>query len=287
MKTYLTIYFGTVLVSMLLVPFISRLAKRYHFVDNPGPRKVHKMPVPRVGGIVFILSTFVFIIPIFFLDNNIGRSFRQSSIEFVTLLAGACFIFLVGLIDDFRSVRGYIKLLCLVIASIAICSSGATLNSFSLGSWELNTGWAAWPLTIIWIIVVTVCISMIDGLDGLAAGIAAIVCGTIVCLALWSGQQAMAILMLALLGSVTGFLFFNFYPAKIFMGDCGSMFLGFMIGAGSIVCQTKMPTLLGLSIPFLVLGAPIFDMGLVIVARQILERRSMFAPTRTTCIINC
>ena len=280
MKTYLTIYFGTVLVSILLVPIVSRFAKRYHFVDNPGPRKVHKIPIPRIGGLAFVVSTFTLILPVFFLDNNFGQSFRQSLNEFITLLTGAGFVFIIGFIDDLKSVKGYIKLLCLIIPSIAICASGATLDSVSFGSWELYTGWAAWPLTITWIMMITVCISIIDGLDGLAAGIAAIVCGTIVCMALWSGQQAMAVLMLALLGSVTGFLFFNFYPAKIFMGDCGSMFLGFMIGAGSIVCQTKMSTLIGLSIPFLVLGAPIFDMGLVIIARQIFERRSIFAPDK-------
>jgi len=91
----------------------------------------------------------------------------------------------------------------------------------------------------------------------------------------------MAVLMLALLGSVTGFLIFNFYPAKIFMGDCGSMFLGFMIGAGSIVCQIKASTLIGLAIPFLVLVVPILDTGLVVICRRILDRRSIFAPDRS------
>jgi len=87
--------------------------------------------------------------------------------------------------------------------------------------------------------------------------------------------------MLALLGSVTGFLFFNFYPAKIFMGDCGSMFLGFIIGAGSLVCQTKTHTLVGLAIPFLVMGVPIIDTCFVVVGRRLLERRSIFASDRS------
>lgn len=281
MKTYISVYFGAFLLAILLVPIVSRLAKKYSLVDDPGPRKVHKIPIPRIGGIAFVISTLTFIVAVFFLDNEIGRSFRQSSTEFITLLAGAGFVFLVGLIDDLRSLRGYTKLICLIVASLAVCASGATLSSISFGSWfEFQTGWAAWPIMIIWIVMITICISVIDGLDGLAAGIAAIVCGTIVCLSLWNGQAAMAVLMLALLGSVTGFLFFNFYPAKIFMGDCGSMFLGFMIGAGSIVCQTKTSTLVGLAVPFLVLGAPILDMGLVIVSRRILERRSMFTPDK-------
>jgi UDP-N-acetylmuramyl pentapeptide phosphotransferase/UDP-N-acetylglucosamine-1-phosphate transferase len=124
----------------------------------------------------------------------------------------------------------------------------------------------------LWIVTITVCMNLVDGLDGLAAGIAAMVCGLIALLAFWTDQPAMALLMLALLGSVTGFLFFNFHPAKIFMGDGGSMFLGFLIGAGSIVCQTKTPTFVGLAVPFLALGVPVFDTAFAIV-RAALERR--------------
>ncbi|MCH8120944.1 MAG: WecB/TagA/CpsF family glycosyltransferase [Planctomycetes bacterium] len=281
MKTYLTVYFGAVLAAMFLVPIVSRLAKRYRLVDAPGPRKVHKTPIPRIGGIVFIVSTLALVLPVFLLNNDIGQSFRESRTEFIVLLVGAGFIFMIGLFDDLRSVRGYIKLLCLIAASLAICASGATMRSISVGTWfTLETGWAAWPLTVFWIVTITVCLSVIDGLDGLAAGIAAIVCGSIVLLALWVGQVAMAVLMLALLGSVTGFLFFNFYPAKIFMGDCGSMFLGFLIGASSIICQTKTSTLVGLAIPFLVMGVPILDTCFVIIGRRFLERRSILSSDR-------
>lgn len=269
------------MISMLLVPIVSQLAKKFRLVDAPGPRKVHRIPIPRVGGIVFVVSTLALVLPVFFLNNDIGQSFRESQTEFIVLLAGSSFLFIVGLIDDLRSLRGYIKLLCLIAASLAICASGATLDSISVGTrFELETGWFSWPLTVFWILLITVCINLIDGLDGLAAGIAAFVCGTLVILALWSDQRAMAVLMLALLGSVTGFLFFNFYPAKIFMGDCGSMFLGFVIGAGSIVCQAKTSTLVGLALPFLVMGLPILDAGFVVISRRILERRSVFAPDR-------
>jgi exopolysaccharide biosynthesis WecB/TagA/CpsF family protein len=281
-NTYVTVYFGTLIIAMLLVPIVSRLARWYRLVDNPGPRKVHDVPVPRIGGIAFVVSTFALVLGVFFLPNNIGQSFRESRTEYIALLAGAGFTFAVGLFDDLHPVRGYIKLLCLIAASLAICASGATISSISLGTTSvIKTGLAAWPLTIFWILMITVCVSVIDGLDGLAAGVAIIVCGTIVLIALWSGQAAMAVLMLALLGSVTGFLIFNFYPAKIFMGDGGSMFLGFMIGAGSIICQIKTSTLVGLAIPFLVLVVPIFDTGFVIIFRRILDRRSIFASDRS------
>jgi UDP-GlcNAc:undecaprenyl-phosphate GlcNAc-1-phosphate transferase len=281
MKTYMAVYFGTVLVAMFLVPVVSRLAKRYRLVDAPGPRKVHKIAIPRIGGIAFVVSTLAVVLPVFFLDNNIGRSFREEQTQFLVLLAAASFIFAVGLVDDIGSVRGRTKLLCLVVASLAVCASGATLRSFSIGTWfELQTGWTAWPLTVCWIIMITVCMNLIDGLDGLAGGIAAMVCGTVALMAYLTDQAAMVVLMLALLGSVTGFLFFNSYPAKIFMGDGGSMFLGFLIGAGSIVCQTKTSTAVGLTLPFLALGVPIFDTIFAVVRRRVLERRSAFAPDR-------
>ena len=278
MKTYFFVYLGTVFTAIFLVPVVSRLAKRFHLVDKPDPRKVHHIPVPRIGGIVFVFSTLIYVLPCFFLDDEIGRSFRETQPQLVVLLVSACFVFLIGLIDDLRPIPSYIKLLCLIIASLAICASSSTLHSISIGHWfDLEIGWAAWPLSVLWIVMITVGMNFIDGLDGLAAGIAAFVCGTIFLLALWSGQTAMSVLMLVLLGSVTGFLFFNFYPARIFMGDCGSMFLGFMIGAGSLIFQAKTATFVGLAIPLLVLGVPVFDAAFTMIRRAILYRRSVFS----------
>jgi exopolysaccharide biosynthesis WecB/TagA/CpsF family protein len=274
---YLLIFFGTVLTAIFLVPIVSRLAKKLSLVDKPDSRKVHHTPIPRVGGVVFVITTLVFIIPGFFLDNYIGESFRESQTQYIVLLAAACFIFIVGFLDDIHSLPGFVKLLSLIAASVAICASSVTLQTISIGQWEINTGLMSWPLSILWIVVITVGMNFIDGLDGLAAGIAAFVCGTIFIIALLSGQAAMSLLMLVLVGSVTGFLFFNFYPAKIFMGDCGSMFLGFMIGAGSLVCQAKTATFVGLAIPILVLGIPLFDAAFTMVRRAILYRRSVFS----------
>jgi len=196
-RTYLALYFGSVLVAMLLVPIVSRVAKRYHVVDQPGLRKVHRVPVPRVGGIAFVIATLAVVLPVFFLNNAIGESFRQSRMQFIALLAGATFMFVVGLVDDLRPLSGAVKLLCLLIAALAVCASGASVRVISVGSWfTIHTGWAAWPLATFWIVAITVCISVVDGLDGLAAGIAAMVCSTLTLLAVWSGQAAMAALML-------------------------------------------------------------------------------------------
>lgn len=277
METYLVVYFGSAFVAMLLVPVVSKLAKKYSLYDEPGPRKAHSKPIPRVGGICFVIGTLALIVPIFFLNNTIGQSFLNAKNRMIALLVGACFVYIVGLIDDIKPLRGTFKLFSLVLAALIFSYLGATIHTIQLGSWfTIGTDWAAIPLTVCWIVGITVCVGLIDGLDGLAAGIAAMVCATLVVMSLWIGQVAMAVLMLALLGSITGFLIFNFYPAKIFMGDGGSLFLGFMIGASSVICQTKTSTFLALAIPFLVLGMPILDTSLVFAFRGFIKRRSLF-----------
>jgi UDP-GlcNAc:undecaprenyl-phosphate GlcNAc-1-phosphate transferase len=102
----MTVYFGAALVAMFLVPIVSRLAKRFRLVDAPGPRKVHKIPIPRMGGIVFVVSTLALVLPVFFLDNIIGQSFREARTQLIVLLVAASFVFMAGLIDDLGSVRG-------------------------------------------------------------------------------------------------------------------------------------------------------------------------------------
>jgi len=277
-ETYVTVYFGSAFAAMLLVPVVFKLAEKYSLYDEPDPRKAHLKPVPRVGGFAFVVSTLALIIPIFFLDNTIGQSFFSAKKQMIALLSCASFVYMVGLIDDIKPLRGILKLLSLILAAIVFCYSGATIQTIHLGSWfTVNTAWAAIPLTVCWIVGITVCIGLIDGLDGLAAGIAAMVCTTLVVVSLWISQIAMAVLMLALLGGITGFLIFNFYPAKIFMGDGGSLFLGFMIGASSVICQAKTSTFVALAIPFLVLGMPILDTGLVFAFRGFIKRRSLFA----------
>jgi len=135
-------------------------------------------------------------------------------------------------------------------------------------------------LTVLWVVGLTNAVNLSDGLDGLAAGISAIACGVIAVLAIHGGNTIMAILALALAGSLSGFLVFNFNPAKVFMGDCGSLFLGYTIAASSVMCMTKSSAIVGLALPALALGIPIFD-TLFSMLRRFLERRSLFAPDRS------
>jgi UDP-GlcNAc:undecaprenyl-phosphate GlcNAc-1-phosphate transferase len=281
MKTYLCVYLGSVLLALVITPVVIWLARRVNAVDLPGVRKVHVKPISHIGGVAIFLSMMCLIIPVLFLSNVIGDAFRGILPQLTVLLSATAFIFLVGLIDDIKGLRARIKFLAQIAAALVVCAVGVRIKSVAIADWlTLDFGWFSWPLTLLWIVGITNAVNLSDGLDGLAAGISAVACGVIAVFAVYSGQVIMAVLMLALLGSLTGFLFYNFNPAKIFMGDSGSMFLGFTIASSSVMCATKSSALVGLALPVLVLGIPIFD-TLFSMLRRFLERRSMFAPDRS------
>ncbi len=281
MKTYLSVYLGSALLAVLVTPLVIWLARRLEVADHPSVRTVHKKPVPRIGGVPIFISMMSLVVPVLFLSNVIGNRFRDILPQVIVLLAAATFIFLMGLFDDIKGLRARFKLLAQLAAAIVICAAGIRIDSVRIADWLiLDFGWFSWPLTIFWIVGVTNAVNIIDGLDGLAAGISAITCGVIAVLAVHFGQPVMAVLMLAILGSLTGFLFFNFNPARIFMGDSGSMFLGFILASSSVMCAAKSQALVGLALPVVALGIPIFD-TLFSMLRRFLERRSIFAPDRS------
>jgi UDP-GlcNAc:undecaprenyl-phosphate GlcNAc-1-phosphate transferase len=290
MRTYLCVYFGSAYLALLTTPLVIWLARRIGAVDYPGIRSIHTKPIPRIGGIAIYSSSVCPIVSLLFLNNNIGQQFRAVWLQVVTLLAAATAIFVVGLIDDLRRLPATVKFLVELLGAAALCVVGVHIDSVGLGGeWVLSLGWLGWPLTLLWIVGVTNAVNMSDGLDGLAGGIAAIACGVIAVFAIHgstvhtglaaSNDIMMALFALALLGGLSGFLFFNFNPAKVFMGDCGSLFIGFTIAAASVMCVSKSAALVGLALPALALGIPIFD-TLFSMLRRFLERRSLFAPDR-------
>jgi UDP-N-acetylmuramyl pentapeptide phosphotransferase/UDP-N-acetylglucosamine-1-phosphate transferase len=205
--------------------------------------------------------------------------FRQVCV----LLLVAGFMFTVGLIDDVKTngLRARVKFMAQIAAAVMVCAVGIRIKSVVItDSVTLNFGWFSWPLTLLWIVGITNAVNLSDGLDGLAGGVCAIACGVVAVFAASTGNLVVVVLMLALLGSVTGFLFFNFNPAKIFMGDCGSMFLGFTIASVSILCFLKSSVLAGLALPVVALGVPVFD-TLFSMLRRFLERRSIFSADRS------
>jgi UDP-GlcNAc:undecaprenyl-phosphate GlcNAc-1-phosphate transferase len=281
MKTYLAVYLSSALLALVITPVVIWLARKLKAVNRPDVRTVHSKPIPRIGGVAIFVSAIALILSVLLLPNLVGQRFRIIKPQLVVLLSAATFIFLVGLIDDLKGLRASIKFLAELAAALIIYTIGVRIKSVAIADWlTIDFGWFSLPLTLLWIVGITNAVNLSDGLDGLAAGISAIACGVIAILAIQSGQVVMAVLMLALLGSLCGFLVFNFNPAKIFMGDCGSLFLGFTIATSSVMCASKSSALVGLALPMLALGIPIFD-TLFSMLRRFLERRSMFSPDRS------
>jgi UDP-GlcNAc:undecaprenyl-phosphate GlcNAc-1-phosphate transferase len=279
--TYLSVYLGSLVLALLATPVVIWLARRIGAVDRPGVRSIHKRPTPRIGGVAIFLSAVALIVAVPFVDNNVGGAFRSVWLQLATLLGCSAMIFVVGLIDDLKGLPARVKLLAEVVGAILLCIVGVRITNIELTSqWVLPLGGWGCLLTILWVVGVTNAVNLSDGLDGLAAGVSAIACGVIAIFAIHSGDPIMAVFMLALLGSLCGFLVFNFNPARIFMGDCGSLFLGFTIASASVMCMTKSAAIVGLALPALALGIPIFD-TLFCMLRRFLERRSMFAPDRS------
>ena len=280
MRTCLVVYFGTAFLAIFITPLVIKLANKIKAVDKPGIRTVHSMPIPRIGGVAIFCSAMVFIIAALFLNNDIGRSFREMHIQLLALFGSAAFIFFIGLIDDLKGLPAKFKLISEFLASGLLCFAGVHITSIDVTEqWTVHFALLSWPLTIFWIVGITNAVNLSDGLDGLAAGISVIACAVIAIFALRSDNAVMAILMLALLGSLSGFLFYNFNPAKIFMGDSGSLFLGFTIASSSILCSMKTSALIAIALPALALGIPIFD-TLFSMLRRFLERRSIFSPDK-------
>jgi len=281
MKTYLYIYLGALVLATLTTPVVIRLARWLKAFDRPGLRKVHTRPVPRLGGVAIFFSALGFVALVLRFDARIGEAFRQVQPQLIALLAAATCVFLIGLIDDLRGLPAMVKLLAEIGAAGLLCYMGIRIAALQITpTYQLPLGGWSYPLTVVWIVGVTNALNLSDGLDGLAAGIAVVACVAVAVFAFYSQNLVMGVLMLVLLGDLTGFLFYNFNPAKVFMGDCGSLFLGFTIASSSVLCSMNSDTLVGLALPSLALGIPILD-TLFTMLRRFLERRSLFAPDRS------
>jgi UDP-GlcNAc:undecaprenyl-phosphate GlcNAc-1-phosphate transferase len=281
MIVYLCIYLGSLVLATLTTPAVIAVARRTGAVDRPGVRTVHERPTPRIGGVAIFLSAIVLIGSVIFLNNSIGEAFRDSRPQILAILAAATAIFAIGLVDDLRGLPARAKLLAELAGAVGLCLAGVRISEIQVtGDWTVSLGAWGYVVTLLWIVGITNAVNLSDGLDGLAAGVSAVACGVIAIFAAFSGNTVMVVFMLALLGGLCGFLVFNFNPAKIFMGDCGSLFVGFTIAAASVMCMTKSAAIVGLALPSLALGIPIFD-TLCAMLRRFLARRSLFAPDRS------
>lgn len=258
MDTFFISFFMAFLLALIITPFIQRLSSHLDSFDYPSPRRINREPVPNMGGISIY---FGFLLSVLF--------FSELNQPLQGLLLGATLIFLVGMLDDLKGLSPHAKLLGQVVAASIAVVYGIRIDFITnpLGG-LIYTGALAVPLSIFWIVGITNTINLIDGLDGLASGVGAIASLTIFAVALKDGQPTIAILAIILSGSSFGFLPYNFHPARIFMGDTGAMFLGFVLASISIMGALKTTAAVTLAIPVLALGVPIFDTVFAIVRRH-------------------
>jgi UDP-GlcNAc:undecaprenyl-phosphate GlcNAc-1-phosphate transferase len=263
-------------LSYLLTPFMINLAFKTGILSKPGKRKVHTRSVPFLGGLAIYIA---FVIAILFAFYANQQFMIESFYKLDGLLIGATLIVILGLWDDIRNIGPVLKLLGQVAVALLLFAYGIRIelltNPFSGVEIQLPL-FLSMLFSVIWVVGLINAMNLIDGLDGLAAGITAIVCGSLVLVALFLGNYINTFLLLALAGSVLGFLRFNFYPAKIFMGDAGSMFLGFMLASVALLeSQYKSATAVALLVPITALSIPIYD-TLIAILRRLFQKGSIF-----------
>ncbi|MDF2927455.1 MAG: undecaprenyl/decaprenyl-phosphate alpha-N-acetylglucosaminyl 1-phosphate transferase [Paenibacillaceae bacterium] len=251
-------------LAVVATPYVKKLAFRIGAISVPNHRSVHTKPMPQMGGLaIFIAFAVTYLV--------VALSTGQYDLDVMMgMLFGGTIIVLVGIYDDRYNISPKLKLLGQIAAAAAVTSCGLYVDYIQLPFGDaINVyPWVGIIITILWIVGVTNAINLIDGLDGLAAGVSAIATLTIMVLSFITGNWPVALLSAILLGSIIGFLFFNFHPASIFMGDTGALFLGFSLATLSIL-GFKSAVAISFLVPILVLGVPLSDTVLAIIRRKL------------------
>lgn len=258
-----------------LTPLVQKLGLKWGWVDQPGKRKVHQQPIVRVGGIAIFAGT-TFAVLLMLLVGGFLNSPGSSLLQIVGILLGGIGFFLIGLLDDIFHFSPFIRLFLQGVVAYLSWILGVRVEALPfpfIGS--VSLGFLSLPVTFFWLAGMANAINWMDGLDGLAGGVSAIA-ALILSLVCWH-NPLLALIALALAGSLVGFLRYNINPARIFMGDGGSYFIGFMLAAIAAVGLMQTTTMNATALPFWILAVPIADMVRVIVSR-LWDRKSPFFP---------
>jgi UDP-GlcNAc:undecaprenyl-phosphate/decaprenyl-phosphate GlcNAc-1-phosphate transferase len=271
---------GTFLIALslglVLTPGIRALARARGWTDHPGERKVHQIEIPRVGGVAIYLSFFVALLVGWFSPGI--HQWIALPRELPAIVLGGTLVFLLGLWDDIHSLPAPLKFLVQIAAAGIAYGAGLQIHSVSLApGFAIQLGWMALPVTLFWFLLVINAINLIDGLDGLAAGVSLFAALVLLVFCLVTHRYLEAVGFAALAGATTGFLRYNFNPATIFMGDSGSYFLGYMLAALSVLGSVKSTASVALLIPILALGVPLID-TITAPIRRFIRGKGIFSP---------
>ena len=262
---YLLLGFSSAALALFLTPLIGRGSTVLGLVDAPGGRKVHTQSVPRLGGVAVVVAAALAlaIVPAFLAEPRDPETW----VAIQPFIIGGVLIFLVGLADDVWGLGAAPKLLVEVLAAAIMMAAGLLIERVTVLGHTWMLGWLAYPVTAAWLVGVTNAFNLIDGVDGLAPGIAALAgaaCGAILIV---RGHTPEAMLLAAFVGAMLGFLVYNFEPASIFLGDSGSLVAGFLLAATAIAGWQKGATALASAVPLLIFALPLADAASTLVRR--------------------
>lgn len=274
-------FIAALATSILLTRLVRDFSMTRGWVFFPvSDRHVHTRPVPRLGGVGIFLSLWCMALLSHWLPGHFGTHEFPLSHLVLKILGPATIVFLVGLIDDFCELSAYVKFFAQAGAAVLLFCNGVGISRLSILSSHPHLGWlVGLPLTILWVLWITNAFNLIDGLDGLAAGSALFATLVMCVVALLGHNELVLFLTLALAGAIAGFLRYNFNPASIFLGDCGSLLIGFLISAIAIAGSHKSPAMVAVAIPIVSLGLPILDVA-VAVMRRFLSCKRLFGADR-------
>ena len=279
---YAVITILSFVISFITVPWAIKFAEKKGIIDDPkkDDRRVHKKPIPRVGGIAIVAGVMITLLLFFVLSFFFPVKIDNKLLGYVL---GASLIVGMGFVDDMTNLRPLYKFLFQLIAGMVIYVFGISIVGLKIPFIYpkiIDFGIWAFPITLIWVLGITNAVNLIDGLDGLAAGISSIASiSLLVIFAIVGAPMETMVITFALVGAAIGFLPYNFNPAKTFMGDTGSNFLGFTLATVSIMGMAKGYTLLAIAAPLIVCGVPVFDMIFAIL-RRIAHHQRLTAPDK-------
>lgn len=274
MTTYLTSFIISFIFVCFATPILIKIGLKFGFVDQVNQRKIHRGAIPRIGGIGISLGTLlpIFLLCFFFHTGIILNTTNNIVLYFV----GGLSISLLGLFDDINGINAKIKLLFQTAIAFLATQYGALVETLPMPWGRLELGIFSYVITIFWIIGIINAFNLIDGMDGLSSGITLFSSLTLAVLAIVNGYLPTALVALALAGAVTGFLIYNFNPARIFMGDSGSMFIGYILAILSLRSQSKAHAVVSILVPIIAMGVPILDTTLAFM-RRMMRHQSIFA----------
>jgi UDP-GlcNAc:undecaprenyl-phosphate GlcNAc-1-phosphate transferase len=274
---FLLVFVACLSLALVATRYVRDFANAKGWTEAPTTdRHVHSIPIPRLGGVAIYFAFMSAMLMAVVLPRLLGTAQILPLKPTAGLLGAATMIFLLGLVDDLRSLSPYWKFAVQALAGVWLYASGMSIERIALISQDSTFRWMfSLPLTVFWVLLITNAFNLIDGLDGLAAGSALFSTFVLFVLSLVMPNPLVAFLTVALAGATLGFLRFNFHPATIFLGDSGSLFIGFMLAALALTGSQKAPTIVAVAIPLLALGFPILDVALA-VARRFLMAKPLF-----------